>query len=387
MSGATAKAAEGRTGGSRRAALLEQGPKAALDKLSKDDVDRLRSHGAEGRAELAAKFGRQYDDLSTGQTKGLANAVLELLVRDVEKGVRRALSEAVASSANLPSAVANALARDHIDVAQPVLEQSPVLTDDELMDIVRTHAMQYALAVAGREQLSGRLAETLAEVGSAEVVRRLVGNAGAELSGKTVQSILEDYQDDHEVQNRLIKRPALPYELVDQLVGEIGERLEWELVQKRRMSASEARQLMKAVRDTATYSIVAREHGERTIEREMHQRLLDGELGPEEILAHLKKGEIRYVEAGLAVLADIDSDKARRLLYGMDKRGIAALCVRAGLSTPHYATLRMTLDLAEKGVDNRGRDALYGEDNMRYVQKQYQDMLANPQMVATLVDD
>lgn len=386
MSGPTANA-EARPGGSRRAALVEQGPKAALEKLSKADVDKLRSHGAEARAELAAKLGRQYDDLSTGRTKGLADAVLELLVRDVEKGVRRALSEVVASSPNLPPAVANTLARDHIDVAQPVLEQSPVLTDDDLMDIVRTHAMQYALAVAGREQLSFRLTETLAEVGSAEVVRRLVGNAGAELSGKTIQSILEDYEDDQEVRDRLVKRPALPYELVDQLVAEIGERLEWELVQKRRMSASDARQLMKAVRDTATLSIVAREHGERTIEREMRKRLLDGDLGPEEILVHLKKGEIRYVEAGLAVLADIESDKARRLLYGMDKRAIAALCVRAGLGTPHYVTLRMTLDLAEKGVDNRGRDALYDQDKMRYVQKQYQDMLENPDLVAELMDD
>lgn len=379
----TAKGAAAGTagGGSRRAALLEQGAG-----LSRTDVDRLKSHGVEARAELAAKFGRQFDELIGGKTKALASAVLELLVRDVENRVRQALSEAVASSPNLPPAIAGVLARDRLDVARPVLEQSPVLTDDDLIDIVRTHAMQHALAVAGREQLSGRLAETLAATGSPEVVRRLVGNAGAELSDRTVESIRAGHQEDKEIQDRLIKRPALPYELVDQLVGEIGERFEWELVRNRRMTAADARQLMSAVRDTATLSIVARDHGEQSIEREMRKRLVEGDLGPEAILAHLKKGEIRYVEAGLALLADVDSDRARRLLYGMDKRSIAALCVRAGLGTPHYIMLRMTLDLAEKGVENHGRDAIYSEDSMRYVQRQYQDMLANPALVEQLVD-
>lgn len=385
---ASAEAKAPPSGGGRRAALLRQGPqKAPGPRLNRADVDLLRTdRSVEARAELAAKFGRQYDELAAGQTRTLANAVLELLVKDVETRVRQALAETVASSASLPPAIANALARDHIDVANPVLEHSPVLTDDDLVDIVRTHAMQYALAVAAREELSEQLSDTLAELGSVEVARRLVGNAGAELSQKAIKQILDDFRDDGEVRERLIKRPAMPYELVDQLVGEIGERLEWELVQKRRMSAKEARQLMKSVRDNATLSIVARDHGEHSIEREMRLRMQDGELGSEEILVHLRNGEIRHVEAGLAVLADTDAEKARKLLYGMDKRAIAALCARAGFSVAHYATLRMTLDLAEKGVDNKGRDAHYSDGNLQYIQQQYQDMLANPELVASLVD-
>jgi len=389
MSADAAEAARPPGGGSRRAALLAQGAQAAeSQRLAQADVDRLRLSGSpEVRAELAGKFGRQYDELSSGQTRALADAVLELLVRDVERRVRQALSEAVATSPGLPPAIANALARDHIDVARPVLESSPVLSDDDLQDIVRTHAMQYALAVAGREQLSEPLTETLAELGSAEVVRRLVGNAGARISDKTIRSLADDYRDDREIQDRLVRRPALPYDLVDQLVGEIGERLEWDLVQKRRMGAAEARQIMRAVRDTATLSIVARDHGERSLEREMRQRLLEGELDPEAVLLHLRNGEIRCVEAGLAVLAGVEVEKAHRLLYGMDKRGIAALCARAGFGTAHYATLRMTLDLAEKGVESKGRDALYTEETMLFIQRQYDEIAADETLLASLLED
>ena len=93
-------------------------------------------------------------------------------------------------------------------VARPVLERSPVLGDAELGEIVRTHAMQYALAVAGREHLSEFLSDTLAETGDAEVVARLVGNAGAQISVATLQRVAADYREDAGVQERLIRRPG-----------------------------------------------------------------------------------------------------------------------------------------------------------------------------------
>ena len=116
------------------------------------------------------------------------------------------------------------------------------------------------------------------------------------------------------------------------------------------MSADEARQLMAATRERATLSIVAREHGERSMERELRHRLSDGELGPEEVLAFLRDGDIGRVEASFVLLADIDLARTRQLLYGMDKRGLAAMCARAGFGTPHYVALRMALDLAEQGL-------------------------------------
>ena len=77
--------------------------------------------------------------------------------------MRQALAEAAAASANLPHRIARRLARDDLEVAGPILTRSPVLTDDDLAEIVRTHAMPYALAVAGRERLSERLSDVLAD--------------------------------------------------------------------------------------------------------------------------------------------------------------------------------------------------------------------------------
>ncbi|HLT01743.1 MAG TPA: DUF2336 domain-containing protein, partial [Geminicoccaceae bacterium] len=246
----------------------------------------------------------------------------------------------------------------------------------------RTHTMQYALAVAGRERLSRWLSEVLADTGEREVVAVLTGNPGAELPVATLQRIAEDYRDDRTIQDRLVRRPALPYELVEQLVAEIGDRLEWELIQHRRIGQAEARQLMAAARDRATLSIVAREHGEKTIERELRHQFTTGDLGPEEIVKFLRDGEVARVEAGLALVADLDVARVRQLLYGMDKRGLAALCARANFGAPHYIALRMALDLAEQGLDGADPDATYSAETITFVLQQYEQIRSDPAQMA-----
>lgn len=374
--------------GRRRAQLIERGGKAAVEqRLSLDDVKALQGDSSPAsRAAVAAKFGQQYDSLIEGDTRPLAEAILELLVRDVERKVRQTLSEVIAASPNLPHGITARLARDDVEVACPILEQSPVLADEDLAEIVRTHTMQYALAVAGRERLSEWLCDVVAETGVPEVIVRLVGNGGAQLSGTTLKRIADDYRDDRAIQERLIQRPALPYELVDLLVTAISERLQWELVRERRMTRAAAQELMAAARERATLSIVVREHGERSIEREVRERLSSGELGPEDVLAFLRDGEVARVEASLALLADVDLRRARQLLYGADKRGLAALCTRAGFGSPHYVALRMALDLAEQGVKGSAPEVSYPPETAQFVQDQYERIKGDEAQVAMWFD-
>jgi uncharacterized protein (DUF2336 family) len=296
--------------------------------------------------------------------------------------VRQALAEAVAASANLPHSVATRLARDELDVARLMLERSPVLSDEDLAEIVLTHAQHYALAVALREHLSEWLSDLLADTDEPEVVAALTGNPGARLSVATLRRIAEDYRDDRAIQDRLIRRPALPYEMVDQLLSAVGQRLEWQLIQQRRIGKAEARQLMAAARDSAALSIIEREHCEESIERELRHRFTTGELGPEDIVRFLRDGEISRVEAGLALLADVDVPRVRQLLYNLDKRGLAALCARAGFGAPHYLALRMALDLAEQGMEGADPEATYSAETITFVQQQYDQIRSDRALIA-----
>ncbi len=371
----------------RRQALLRQGAAfAEQQKLGIADVEELaRTRSPQARANIAAKLGGQYGELATTDNAGLAKAVLLLLVKDVEKEVRRALAEAVADCEELPPDIASRLARDDIEVARPVLERSPVLSDEELIDIVRTNSIQYALAVAGRERISEAVSEALVDSGDEQVVVRLTGNMGAELSRRTLQRIAEEFRESRSVQDRLVKRPALPYELVEQLVGVIGDRLQWELLRDRRISAEKARQIMEAIRDRVSVTLVAREHGDQGLERHLRERWVAGDLDGEDVLGFLRDGDIAAFETAFMVMSRLGIRTVRRLLYNSDRRCLAALCIKAGIATPHYVGIRMALELAEQCLEGQGGEKSYAGDTLMFVQAQYERLRLDVEKVEELI--
>ncbi|MGF1475059.1 MAG: DUF2336 domain-containing protein [Geminicoccaceae bacterium] len=367
--------------GGRRRQMMAQ---AATDKaLTVADVRALEGDSSpQARAIIARKFGSQYDELSQGGHKDLSDAILHLLLKDVEGQVRAALAEEVSMSSNLPVPAVKALAHDHISVAAPILQNSPLLTDEDLVDVVRTNAMQYALAVAGRENISEAVSEALVDTGESEVVFRLVGNHKAKLSTKTMQRVVDDYSEHDAIRDRVVRRPDLPYELVEELVGLIGDRLQWELIEKRKMEPDEAARIVGAARDKASIALVAHEQSDRKLEQHMREQYLAGELDHETVLGFLRDGEIDKFEQALSFHAGLERERIRKLVYNSDRRYLAALCVAADFSTPHYVMLRMAVELAESSLAN-GRSASYAADTMQFVRNQYEQM----KLKKDLIDD
>jgi uncharacterized protein (DUF2336 family) len=341
----------------------------------------------EARAAIARKLGRQYDELARSDRTGpLAGAILNLLVKDVERNVRASLATAIARSSSIPPSIAAKLARDEIEVAGPILERSPVLDDEQLVEIVRTHAMQYALAIAGRQNLAEMVSEALVETAEGAVVAKLVGNAGARLSDAALARIVDDFLDDQDVQDRLVRRPELPYHVVERLVGAIGQRLEWELVRSGQVSSADAQALISAIRDQAAISMTAREHDAKGALATLRQEHQDGALDPMVALRALKNGEIARFEGAISILAGEELPRVRGLLYGMDKRGVAAICLRAAFGAGHYLAVRMALDLAESGLKPKGQGTAYTQDTLRFLQSQYEQMRTKPDLIQQLVE-
>lgn len=371
MSGTAAAVA---VGGRRREALLRHHAEREREqRLGAADVTTLqRDRSPQARAQVAAKFGRQFDELCGGGDRAVADAVLELLVRDLAVEVRQALANTVAASALLPTHIAQQLATDRIEIASPILEQSPVLGDEDLVRVVRTHAMQYALAVAGRQRLSEVVSEALVDTGEAAVVARLVENGGASLSQTTMARVIQDFRDNEQIHGRVIRRPELPYELVEQLIGVMGERLEWQLIRERRMPAEEARALMHAVRERAAISFTARAHADGKLQQHLLAEFSTGRLDHERLLRFLRDGDIAGLEIGLALHARLEPNQVRRLLYHADRRHLAALCIAAGFATLHYITLRMAMEIAEDAMAPRAANKGYSSETVRFLQVQYE---------------
>ena len=113
--------------------------------------------------------------------------------------VRQIVAEALKDSVDAPVAVIQKLARDiEIQVAGPILEHSPLLTDEDLLEIISHGPIRGALtAIANRRQLSDKLSDGVAAAALANTgaesnsVRKLLQNKSAQIREDTLDRILD----------------------------------------------------------------------------------------------------------------------------------------------------------------------------------------------------
>jgi uncharacterized protein (DUF2336 family) len=146
----------------------------------------------------------------------------ELMTRLIEQIERQALielSNKLAPSKRAPPGIIGRLSRhDDIEIAEPVLAQSSVLTDRDLAQIAKTKSQAHLHAIAGRALLSEPITEILVERGDAKVAGKVAGNAGARFSRWSLTKVVQRAEEDGSVAVAVANRIDLPADLLDQLV-------------------------------------------------------------------------------------------------------------------------------------------------------------------------
>src|ERR1700692_2397403 len=112
----------------------------------------------------------------------LFDDIMDTVLAEVEPLARRALAERIADLDAVPYRTLRRLARDAIEVAEPVLMRSPVLNDEDLAPIAREHSQEHLLAIARRLTVSEVVTDILVERGNDEVAGTVTGNEGARFS-------------------------------------------------------------------------------------------------------------------------------------------------------------------------------------------------------------
>src|SRR6185295_19477726 len=100
---------------------------------------------------------------------------------------------------------------ESLTVSVPLLQHSPVLTDDDLVGIVASTAVEERLqAIARRPTVSPRVADAVAATGSEGAVAALLGNTSAQIREETLDRLIEQAPARPSWHRPLVKRPALP---------------------------------------------------------------------------------------------------------------------------------------------------------------------------------
>ena len=327
--------------------------------LDSSDVARLLSEPtAENRADAAAKVSEQFaaGNLSDSERQ-IAEEIFNIMVKDAEVRVREALSESLKNSDNIPHEVAVSLANDVKEVSMPMLEFSEVLTDDDLVEILKSQGAEQQQAIASRANVSADLADQIVENSSdANVVATLMKNEGADLEEGTMDKVLDKYGDDETVNVPMANRSQLPIKVAERLVNLVSEQVRDHLVTHHEMSPNTVMDLFFNARERATANLIHDGDDELDFGGLVDQLYENGRLTETLIFRALCLGDVIFFELALAKLAGIPIGNAYQLIHDRGDLGLKAIYEKCELSPDFLPVIKVALDVAKEMVTSAPDD-------------------------------
>ncbi len=340
---------------------MEQQEKGGKEPVRLTDLDvrrLLEDPAPEVRAETAEKIAAEFGAGALGEReRSLAEEIFRIMARDVEERVREALAKSLNTVPDLPHDVAKTLAQDVSDsVALPMLAASEVLTDEDLIEIVRSGRSTRQAAIAQRSTVSSEVSDALVEAGSEEVVAVLVANEGADLAEQTLHKVVERYGESERVQEPLVHRSRLPITVAERLVAKLTDDLKTYLVTHHELPAAVASDLVLQSRERATIGLLSDENHEPDVEELVRQMEAHGRLTASVVLRALCTGDLTFFEAALAVKADVPLVNARILIHDEGPLGLKSIYEKAGLPERLFPVFRAAFDIAREYERQRSDD-------------------------------
>ncbi|WP_454628963.1 DUF2336 domain-containing protein [Bradyrhizobium cenepequi] len=169
--------------------------------------------------QVASLFLADADRLSEHQID-IFDDVLVHLIGAVEARTLTKLSAPLADLKSAPKEVVRRLAQ-HEDaaVAIPILRKCEGLSEDDLIEVIRTRGEKHLGAIAGRSTVSRGLTDALLMRGEAAICCILARNPGAQFSIVGFATLVDMALRDDDIAYALVQRPDLPRDVLCELVA------------------------------------------------------------------------------------------------------------------------------------------------------------------------
>ncbi len=124
------------------------------------------------------------------QERHMAGDILVELLRDADISIRASVAKRLVMLNEAPRTILLILAKDTIEVAKYILEESRSLTDSDLIQIAHKVSGEHRKVMAQRRQVSDAVVDALVQYLEEDVVETLLANKGAAFSETAIQRIL-----------------------------------------------------------------------------------------------------------------------------------------------------------------------------------------------------
>jgi uncharacterized protein (DUF2336 family) len=326
-------------------------------RLTEFDIRRLiKSTDEDERAAATHKLCRNMERAElTPEDREAAEKILRVLAHDAAELVRRAMAVTLKSSDLIPRDVARRLAADVDSVALPIIGFSPAFSDEDLIEIVKAGSTTRQVAIAARPKVSRDVCQVLAETGSREAVRTLAANDNADLAEGAMDVVVDRFADAPDVLTALSYRQVLPPDITERLIAHVSETVREHLISRHAIAPEAAIRLSAHARERATLDLV--DQAASTPDMATFVSRLNGRraLTPSLMLRALARGQLTFVEYGLAELAQTPHARTWLMVHDAGPLGLKAIYDRAGLPPRLFQAFRSGIDtwraLQAEGAD------------------------------------
>ena len=315
-------------------------PLSGLDQLldlaarrTPDDQNRLLM-GVAGLYESADAHG--------GAPEALADIFIAL-TRSAEREIRQVLAQRLAKVEWAPKALVRMLAADEIEIARPVIAASPLLLDDDLLQLLADGSIEHQIQVALRPDIGAAVARAIVVGRDPAVMTALATNRSARIDAATFADLVSQARQLAALRAPLTRHPSLDETLALRLYQWVGEALRQAISD--RFPLDPAR-LAEAARES-THQAAAVEWGAVAalpVADDLDARLVAklhaaGQLRPAYLIRALREEKLGVFAHGLAVLGRFEPAQVWRALRGDTARPLFLACIAVGLDRAAFPAL------------------------------------------------
>lgn len=305
----------------------------ALYKLANEKTPTARVELTQAVTDLLAM------DLSLRESELIADVLIGLL-RQAEKDLREAISERLSIIDNVPLRVVLQMANDEIDVARPMLKNSNVLGDLDLIYIIKSKTTEYWQSVAERKAISDHVINILAETEDIETGIKLVQNKHITLNEHALGVLASVAQRSEDLAQPLLRREEVTAELANALYDYVGEELK-SFINKN--YTSDSIKIQAAIDETVAGFKVADGESEFYPSDEMlkaadnykAKSLLTEKL----MLAALQRGQISAFVAQFSRFSGLEPQTVIDILTQKTAQGLAVACKALNVEKANFVSM------------------------------------------------
>lgn len=254
--------------------------------------------------------------------------IMGTIAFDLEQEIREELALKLASESSAPPDLIRKLAHDDIAVARPVLEQSSVLDESDLLELAEQKGQSHLLALTKRQDITQALSSVLVKRGDDRVVGGLIENETAQMSRETMEAVMVRAQTNEDLHEPLAGREDLPKDLMEDLVkhvsAEIKEKI---LAQTNLVDSGQLEEALQGVQEKIKKQRSAEQpKGSSKPELLIEKLAKNKQLNERVLVKFVRSKKVPEFICGLAKLANIDIPTAKHAIFNKNHEGLAIVC-------------------------------------------------------------